>query len=232
MSTKRWKTHRFAILAGLGLVGATSACSTVSPDEMDTGLAALRAEMMEEMEAGDQQVSQELGSRIGSVEQRLSQLESDLQEMEREFEVTVQRLEDQLRFDVPVYFGFDESELTAEAAPILDRFASVAQQYYPEALITVEGFTDPSGSAAYNQTLGQRRADAVRQYLVENGSVNDQRVRAVSYGEDSSRLVQPDATGPGQDGWQNRRVVLVIDHQGTPPAQATDEQGTEAQGTR
>lgn len=232
MSTKRWKTHRFAILAGLGLVGATSACSTVSPDEMDTGLAALRAEMMEEMEAGDEQVSQELGSRIGSVEQRLSQLESDLQEMEREFEVTVQRLEDQLRFDVPVYFGFDESELSPDAAPILDRFASVAQQYYPEALITVEGFTDPSGSAAYNQTLGQRRADAVRQYLVENGSVNDQRVRAVSYGEDSSRLVQPDATGPGQDGWQNRRVVLVIDHQGTAPAQATDEQSTEEQGTR
>lgn len=232
MSTTRWKTHRFAILAGLGLVGATSACSTVSPEEMDTGLAALRAEMMQEMEAGDEQVSQRLGSRINSVEQRLSQLESDLQEMEREFEVTVQRLEDQLRFDVPVYFGFDESELSPQAAPILDRFASVVQQYYPEALITVEGFTDPSGSAAYNQTLGQRRADAVRQYLVENGSVNDQRVRAVSYGEDSSRLVQPSATGPGQDGWQNRRVVLVIDHQGTPPAQATDEQGTEEQGTR
>lgn len=226
MSTKRWKTHRFAILAGLGLVGATSACSTVSPDEMDTGLAALRAEMMEEMEAGDEQVSQQLGSRINSVEQRLSQLESDLQEMEREFEVTVQRLEDQLRFDVPVYFGFDESELSRDAAPILDRFASVVQQYYPEALITVEGFTDPSGSAAYNQTLGQRRADSVRQYLVQNGSVNDERVRAVSYGEDSSRLVQPSATGPGQDGWQNRRVVLVIDHQGSAPAQATDEQGT------
>lgn len=230
MNTNRLKTHRFAILAGLGLVGATSACSTVSPDEMDTGLSALRAEMMEEMEAGDEQVSQELGSRIGSVEQRLSQLESDLQEMEREFEVTVQRLEDQLRFDMPVYFGFDEADLTPEAAPILDRFASVAQEYYPEALITVEGFTDPSGSAEYNQMLGQRRADAVRQYLVENGSVNDQRVRAVSYGEDSARLVQPSETGPGQDGWQNRRVVLVIDHDGTSPAPATDD--TDEQGTR
>lgn len=225
MSTKRWKTHRFAILAGLGLVGATSACSTVSPEEMDTGLAALRTEMMQEIEAGDEQVSEELGSRIASVEQRLSQLESELQEMEREFEVTVQRLEDAIRFDVPVYFGYDESELNPEAAAVLDRFAAVAQEYYPEALITVEGFTDPDGSEAYNQALGQRRADAVRQYLVENGSVTDERVRAVSYGEDSSRLIQPNATGPGQDGWQNRRVALVIDHQGAPPAQATD--GTE-----
>ena len=228
MRTPHWNRSRFAILAGLGLIGATSACSTVSPEEMDTGLAALRAEMMGEMQAGDEAVSQQLGSRINSVEQRVAQLESDLQEMEQEFEVTVQRLEDQLRFDVPVYFGFDESELPSDAQPILDRFAAVTQQYYPEALITVEGFTDPAGPAEYNQILGQRRADSVRQYLVETGSINDQRLRAVSYGEDSSRLIQPSETGPGQNGWQNRRVVLVIDHQGSAPAQATD---TDAEGS-
>ncbi|MEX2465511.1 MAG: OmpA family protein [Gemmatimonadota bacterium] len=225
MSTKRLTSRGLALVAGLGVVGAGSACSTVSPDEMDTGLAALRAEMMEEMQTGDEQVSQELGSRINSVEQRLAALEADLQEMEREFEVTVQRLEEELRFDVPVYFGFDEADLTAQARPILDRFASVAQRYYPEALITVEGFTDPSGPAEYNEVLGQRRADSVRAYLVENASVNGERVRSVSYGEDTERLVAPSETGPGQDGWQNRRVVLVIDHQGTPPATATDEQG-------
>jgi peptidoglycan-associated lipoprotein len=228
MRTPHWTPSRFAILAGLGLIGATSACSTVSPEEMDTGLAALRAEMMGEMQAGDEAVSQQLGSRINSVEQRVAQLESDLQEMEQEFEVTVQRLEDQLRFDVPVYFGFDESELSSDAQPVLDRFATVVQQYYPEALITVEGFTDPAGPAEYNQILGQRRADAVRQYLVQSGSISDQRLRAVSYGEDSSRLIQPSETGPGLNGWQNRRVVLVIDHQGSAPAQATD---VDAQGT-
>jgi peptidoglycan-associated lipoprotein len=227
MSTKHRIAPRLAILAGLGLVGATSACSTVSPEEMDTGLAALRAEMMQEMQTGDQNVSQQLGNRINSVEQRLAALESDLREMEEEFQVTVQRLEDELRFDVPVYFGFDQAEVTAQARPILERFASVAQRYYPQAVITVEGFTDPSGSAEYNRALGQRRADSVRQYLVQNGSVNAERVRAVSYGEDSSRLVAPRENGPGQTGWQNRRVVLVIDHQGTPPATATQEEGTE-----
>ncbi|MEX0912544.1 MAG: OmpA family protein [Gemmatimonadota bacterium] len=227
MSTKRLTSPRLAIVAGLGMLGAASACSTVSPDEMDTGMQALRAEMMSEIEAGDQRVSEQLGSRINSVEQRLAALESDLQEMEQEFEVTVQRLEDQLRFDVPVYFGFDEAELGSNAPQILDRFASVVQGYYPEAMITVEGFTDPSGPAQYNLTLGQRRADAVREYIVQSGSLNGERVRAVSYGEDSSRLIAPDETGPGQDGWQNRRVVLVIDHQGTPPATATEqEQGS------
>lgn len=225
MSTKRLTSPRLAIVAGLGMLGAASACSTVSPDEMDTGMQALRAELMQEIESGDQQVSDRLGSRINSVEQRLAALEADLQEMEQEFEVTVQRLEDQLRFDVPVYFGFNEAELGSNAPQILDRFASVAQQYYPQAMITVEGFTDPSGPAEYNRVLGQRRADAVREYIVQTGSVNGERVRSVSYGEDSSRLIAPSETGPGQTGWQNRRVVLVIDHQGNPPATTTDEQG-------
>lgn len=212
------------MLAGLGMVGLTSACSTVSPDELDSDLSALRAEMMEEMEAGDEQVTQQMDGRLSSIEERLSALESDLNEMERNFEVTVQRLEDQLRFDVPVYFGFDDATLTADARPILDRFAAVADEYYPDALVTVEGFTDPSGPAAYNQQLGQSRADTVRDYLVEGASLSEDRIRAVSYGEDSSRLVQPDETGPGQTGWQNRRVVLVIDHQGEPPTVSTEEQ--------
>lgn len=223
MSTQRYYSPKLAILAGLGLVGAT-ACSTVSPEEMDTGLAALRAEMMGEIQAGDER----LGTRLNTVEQRVAALESDLQEMEREFEVTIQRLEEELRFDVPVYFGFDDATVGSEAQPILDRFASVVQRYYPQALVTVEGFTDPSGPADYNRRLGQRRADAVRDYLVQNGTVNGERLRSVSYGEDSSRLIQPDQSGPGQEGWQNRRVVLVIDHQGNPPANPTEEQqGTE-----
>lgn len=222
MSTKRRNTPRLAVLASLGLVGAVGACSTVSPEEMDTGLAALRAEMMSEMQAGDER----LGNRIGTVEQRLAALESELQELEREFEVTVQRLEEELRFDVPVYFGFDSAELPGDANAILDRFASVAQRYYPDALVTVEGFTDPSGSAAYNRQLGQRRADAVRQYLVEGSAFPEARIRSVSYGEDSSRLIAPEG-GPGHEGWQNRRVVLVIDHQGALPSTTTETDATE-----
>jgi peptidoglycan-associated lipoprotein len=218
MITQRHYSPKLAILAGLGLVAST-ACSTVSPEEMDTGLAALRAEMMGEIQAGDERP----GSRITTVEQRIAALESDLQEMEREFEVTVQRLEEELRFDVPVYFGFDDATVNTEAEPILDRFSSVVAKYYPDALITVEGFTDPSGPAEYNRRLGQRRADAVRDYLVQSGTINGERLRSVSYGEDSSRLIQPEDRGPGQQGWQNRRVVLVIDHQGNPPANPTQQ---------
>jgi len=220
MRTSNRISRQLAVVAGLGL--AAGACSTVSPDEMDMGLQSLRDEMRQEMQAGDERVAQELNGRIDSVEDRIAQLESDLQAMEEEFEVTVQRLEDQLRFDVPVYFGFDQAELQPEAHAVLDRFGAVAQQYYPDATITVEGFTDPSGPEAYNQQLGQRRAEAVRGYLIGNTQLGEDRVRAISYGEDTRRLIAPGETGPGQQGWQNRRAVLVIDHNGAPPARVSD----------
>ena len=79
--------------------------------------------------------------------------------------------------------------------------------------MTVEGFTDPTGPAAYNLALGQRRAEAVQRYLVESELFSPERIRAVSYGEDTSRLVSPGQGGP-EAGLENRRVVLVIEHLG------------------
>jgi peptidoglycan-associated lipoprotein len=217
MFTTTLKSKRFGMLAALALAGASAACSTVSPEEMDTGLQALRAEMTRELQAGDAAVSDRLGTRIGAVERRMAALESDLAQMEADFEVSIARLEDQLRFNVPVYFAFDDATVESEDEAVLSRFGTVAREYYPDALITVEGFTDPSGSADYNLQLGKRRADAVAAYLVGTSNMTGERVRAVSYGEDTRRLVMPEGWGPGAPGWENRRVVLVIDHDGEPP---------------
>jgi len=217
MFTTTLNSKGLSILAVLSLAGATSACSTVSQEEMDTGLQSLRADMMQEIQAGDASVSDQLGGRLGAVERRMAALESDLQQMERDFQVSIAQLEDQLRFNVPVYFAFDDATVEGEDEAVLNRFGTVAREYYPDALITVEGFTDPSGSAEYNLQLGQRRAEAVAAYLVGSSEMNDERVRAVSYGEDTRRLVMPEGWGPGAPGWENRRVVLVIDHDGEPP---------------
>ena len=126
-----------------------------------------------------------------------------------------------LKFDVPVHFEFASSELRETDRPVLDRFASVVKEYYPGALVTVEGFTDPAGSAAYNQRLGQRRADAVKEYLATAGGFTSETLKAVSYGEVRKRQVVPGAKGPGDAGVENRRVALVIDH----AAIATDQGG-------
>ena len=221
MSTLQLNSRGLGVLAALAVAGATGACKTVSPEDMDTSLAALRSEMQQEIAAGDQRVQSGLDGRVSAIERRIAALESDLQQMEQDFEVSIQRLEDQLRFNVPVYFGFDDATVEAEDEEILERFSTVAREFYPDALITVEGLTDPSGAEAYNNMLGQRRADAVAAYLTGSTGFPTDRIRAVSYGENTKRLVMPEGTGPGVAGWQNRRVVLVIDHDGQPPAMST-----------
>lgn len=208
-----------AILGTLGVVVGTSACAHVGREEYDAGMASLRDDMTRQMQEGDEAVANRLNARVDGVEGRLAQLEQDLQALENEFGVTVERLETALRFNTPVHFGFDNAALDAEAEEILSRFSQVAQEYYPEARITVEGFTDPSGPAEYNLRLGQRRADAVMNYLTANTGMAPDRVKAVSYGEDTSRLVT--TQGGQMVGRENRRVVLVIDHNGEIPAGAT-----------
>ena len=214
-------------MAALAVVGATSACATVSPEDMDASLADLRAEMLEEMSEKDAAMHSELEGDIDAVEARVNALEQDLAEMERQFEVSIQRLEDQLRVNVPVYFAFDDATLPADAHDVLDRFGSVASEYYPDATVTVEGFTDPAGDESYNLWLGEQRANAVAEYLLANTAMMDEHVRAVSYGENTDRLIT-DAWGPGQEGWQNRRVVLAIDHFGAMPAMASDSEQQES----
>jgi outer membrane protein OmpA-like peptidoglycan-associated protein len=204
--------------AALALASTLTGCSYVKRQEFDDQLASVRGELQQEMAAGDQGVSEALGSRIDGVEARLAALESALQTLESEFDATVERLETAIRFNMPVYFAFDDDELRPQDRPVLDRFAEVANEYYPGTLVTVEGFTDSSGSQAYNLRLGMRRAEAVKTYLVSAGGMNPNLMKAVSYGEEAPRQVAEGATGPGESGWENRRVVLVIDHGGTPPA--------------
>ena len=197
------------VLVATGAI--VSGCARVKPEELDAALADIRTEMQQ----GDQRVSGEvatLGGRVDGLESRLDALESRLTQLAQEFDATVERLETAIRFDMPVYFDFDSSDLTDTHRQILSRFAGVVREYYPTALITAEGFTDAVGTPEYNQALGLRRADAVKGFLVQQGLSGDQ-VRSVSYGEAQNRQVSS-AHGPGSEGWENRRVALVIDHNG------------------
>ena len=58
----------------------------------------------------------------------------------------------------------------------------------------------------------QRRAQAVQEYLATSGGLGADKLKAVSYGEARNRQVVPGARGPGDQGIENRRVALVIDH--------------------
>lgn len=200
---------RGAVAAVLVLL---SGCGYVKPEDMQSQLAALR----QEMEAGDRALS----GRVDQLDSRVAALEQQLRALRDEFQVTIRRTKDLLTFDVPVHFGFDKAEIRDTDKPVLDRFAAVVREYYPGALVTVEGFTDPAGSRAYNLRLGMRRAEAVRHYLTTTGGLDPASVRAVSYGEAPDRLVRPGKTGAA--GEPNRRVALVIDLATAAPAPATN----------
>ena len=202
------------LIVAVGLTG----CATVKQREMNDRLLELSTELRDEIAQGDQSLSGEIAGlegRVSSAEARLSTLQRELSQLATEYTTTVERIGETLRFNVPVYFGFDEYELSQGHREILDRFASVILEHYPACLVTVEGFTDPVGTLEYNQSLGLRRAEAVKTYLGEESGLAQGQVRAVSYGEVTNRLVAEEAHGPGEQGWENRRVALVIDHRGT-----------------
>ena len=197
-------------LAGM-VIGLAGCAAKVKQEDFNNEMARLR----EEIQSGDRQLGARIDSTNGSVAdqaRRLDALEQELQAFRSEYNVAIEKVRGMLKFNVPVHFDFASSELREADRPVLDRFAAVVKEYYPGAMVTVEGFTDPAGSAAYNQRLGQRRAVAVEEYLATAGGFTADQVRAVSYGETRNRQVVPGAKGPGQDGVENRRVALVIDH--------------------
>lgn len=101
-----------------------------------------------------------------------------------------------------VNFDFDRAEIRPDARPILDQAAQRLRQCGAERL-QVEGHTDSIGADAYNQDLSERRARAVRDYLVSKGVVGG-RISAVGFGE--SRPISTNDTPEGRA--LNRRVEV------------------------
>jgi peptidoglycan-associated lipoprotein len=207
-----FRSRALALIPGLLVV---TGCAHVNRDEMNSRLGQLEAELRQDMSAGDAALAGQisgLDGRVTDLEARTDRLEAELQELAAEYNATLVRLADALHFNMPVHFAFDSADLTADQLRILDRFAWVVQENYPGYVITVEGFTDSVGSQEYNQALGLRRAEAVKRYLTQETGLAADRVRAVSYGEASNRLINPEARGPGESGRENRRVSLVVEY--------------------
>ena len=104
-----------------------------------------------------------------------------------------------------VYFDYDQSTLTAEAQATLDKQAAFLKAS-PSFRITIEGHCDERGTREYNLALGDRRASAVRDYLVAKG-INASRLSTISYGKE-----RPSVGGSNDTSYSlNRRSVSKID---------------------
>ena len=119
----------------------------------------------------------------------------------------LQVVNDELRrrgFSPDVYFEYDESSLSDDARGKLARNADLLKAQ-GQFLVTIEGHADERGTNEYNLALGERRSNAVRDYLGSLG-VSGDRLRTISYGEE-----RPVCTETEESCWsQNRRAHLVI----------------------
>ena len=112
--------------------------------------------------------------------------------------------EDRLEILESVYFKVNKAIILKKSYKLLDNVASVLSSH-PNLVVEVQGHTDSQGNDAYNKDLSQRRADAVRAYLINQG-IDGSRLTAMGYGED-----QPVASNDNKQGRaQNRRVVFKL----------------------
>ena len=104
-----------------------------------------------------------------------------------------------------VLFGYDSSELDDDDRSVLDNQAKFLNQN-PSLKVTIEGHCDERGTREYNLALGEKRASAVKDYLISVG-INSERVSVVSYGKE-----RPQVLGSNKAAWSmNRRSVTTID---------------------
>ncbi len=178
----------FGIFAALLLVAA---CAT-TPEES-----------AESMGSGDSAESMDSGVMEESVEPMDSESMESMAEPEERGPVPGSD-EDFYSLGDRVFFDFDRFNLQAAARRVLERQADWLNTY-ANVSITIEGHADERGTREYNLALGERRANAAKNYLVSLG-VDPGRISTISYGKE-----RPDALGSNEAAWsQNRRSVSVI----------------------
>jgi len=104
----------------------------------------------------------------------------------------------------PAFFDYDKADVRSDARDVLAANATWLKKY-ASVRFTIEGHADERGTSQYNLALGDRRANAAKDYLVSLG-VDASRIKTVSYGKE-----RPFATGHDEDSWQkNRRAHFVV----------------------
>ena len=103
----------------------------------------------------------------------------------------------------PVYFDYDSYELSPSSIDILKKIAEYLEKHN-NTKIKIEGHTDERGTHGYNQALGQKRADAVKNYF-KNYGISSSRLSTISYGE-----LRPAVKGTSEEAYaKNRRCEMI-----------------------
>ena len=148
-----------------------------------------------------------VGATVGGlIGRQMDQQERQLRQDMAGTGVDVQRQGDTIRLQAPESITFDTNSAAVKPQfrSALNQIAASIRQY-PNTVVRVEGHTDSTGSASYNQNLSVNRAQSVTSYLAQQG-VEPARMQAVGYG--FSRPIATNDTAAGRA--QNRRVEILI----------------------
>lgn len=148
-----------------------------------------------------------VGATVGGlVGRQMDQQERQLRQNMAGTGVDVQRQGDTIRLQAPesITFETNSAAIRPQFRQALSEVAASVQQY-PNTVVRVEGHTDSTGAASYNQNLSVSRAESVTSELARQG-VSYGRLQAVGYGE--SRPIATNETSEGRA--QNRRVEILI----------------------
>ena len=107
----------------------------------------------------------------------------------------------------PIYFDFDKSNITNQAAFELDKLVAIMEKY-PDMIIKAESHTDARGPATYNRGLSDRRAKSTAQYVISKG-ISEDRISGVGKGEDESKIDCSQGCSKEEHA-QNRRSEFII----------------------
>jgi len=141
---------------------------------------------------------------IGFSSKQLAEAMKDLGAKETGTEVQIELAGD-------ILFDFDKWDIRPEAEAELKKVGGIVNAYKsPEVIIS--GHTDSKGSAEYNQSLSEKRAEAVKQWMVSRGGVQSTVIKTAGYGESKPKAANtnPDGTDNPEGRQKNRRVEIVI----------------------
>ena len=199
------------LLAGCETMQEASTSPDYAKTRRDAGYGAAAGAVIGLLTRGDKLQNALIGAAVGGVAggaigNYQDRQERRLREQLAGTGVTVVRQGDNLTLNMPgsITFATNSADLSSSFYPVLDAVSGTLQEY-GETVIEVAGHTDSTGSAEYNQSLSQRRAQSVAAYIESHG-VKPQRLMVV--GDGSQHPVASNATPEGRQ--QNRRVELTI----------------------
>lgn len=162
-------------------------------------MTACAKKVVEEQSAVEMPPVEEAGE-VEVVEPEVEEPMVDPQQEQRDLMAELQQLMNEY-----VYFDFDQSDLKDDAILSLREKAQWFKEHPDLNAFIIEGHCDERGTEAYNLALGSRRADAVKQYLVEMGLPPDM-FQTYSYGEE-----RPLDEGHFEEAWaKNRRAAFIV----------------------